>query len=130
MATAREMIVADGVEALSLRGLARRLGVTAPALYSHVDNKEALIRAVAEIEIGRLAQDFDMTIGATDILWQDTAASYSTEFYGALASGLSLRAAHDRAMLNLGIMEKPGVQAIRAYHCPTGDQGDWVPFPR
>jgi AcrR family transcriptional regulator len=59
VATARQMIVADGVEALSLRGLARRLGVTAPALYSHVDNKEAVIRAVAEIEIGRLAGDFD-----------------------------------------------------------------------
>ncbi|MBL8973994.1 MAG: hypothetical protein JNK56_25605, partial [Myxococcales bacterium] len=78
----------------------------------------------------RLAQDFDMTIGATETLWQDTAAAYSTEFYGALASGLSLRAAHDRTMLNLGILEKRGIQAIRAYHCPTGDQGEWIPFPR
>lgn len=78
----------------------------------------------------RLAQDFDMTIGATETLWQDTAAAFSTEFYGALASGLSLRAAHDRTMLNLGILEKPGLQAIRAYHCPTGDQGEWIPFPR
>jgi AcrR family transcriptional regulator len=59
IAAAREMIVAGGVEALSLRRLARRLGVTAPALYSHVDNKQALIRAVAEIEVGRLAGDFE-----------------------------------------------------------------------
>jgi AcrR family transcriptional regulator len=59
VAAAREMIIAGGVEALSLRRLARRLGVTAPALYSHVENKQALIRAVAEIEVGRLANDFD-----------------------------------------------------------------------
>ena len=59
VAAAREMIVAGGVEALSLRRLARHLGVTAPALYSHVENKQALIRAVAEIEVGRLANDFD-----------------------------------------------------------------------
>jgi AcrR family transcriptional regulator len=59
VAVAREMIIEDGVEALSLRGVARRLGVTAPALYSHVDNKQALIRAVAEIEVGRLAADFE-----------------------------------------------------------------------
>jgi hypothetical protein len=78
----------------------------------------------------RLAQDFDMTIGATETLWQDTAAAFSTEFYGALASGLSLRAAHDRTMLNLGILEKRGLQSIHAYHCPTGDQGEWIPFPR
>lgn len=59
VAVARAMIIEDGVEALSLRGVARRLGVTAPALYSHVDNKQALIRAVAEIEVGRLAADFE-----------------------------------------------------------------------
>ncbi len=67
VAAAREMIIAGGVEALSLRRLARRLGVTAPALYSHVENKQALIRAVAEIEVGRLANDFDSVRDADPI---------------------------------------------------------------
>jgi len=53
------MIVSGGVEALSLRRLALQLGVTAPAFYTHVGNKQALIRAVAEIEIARLAADFE-----------------------------------------------------------------------
>jgi AcrR family transcriptional regulator len=59
VAAARAMIVAGGLEAFSLRRLGRQLGVTAPALYAHVDSKQELIRAVAEIEIGRLAADFE-----------------------------------------------------------------------
>lgn len=67
VSTAREMIVAGGVEALSLRRLAHRLGVTAPALYAHVENKQALIRAVAEIEVGRLAAEFDAAAEADPV---------------------------------------------------------------
>lgn len=59
------MIIAGGVEALSLRRLGRQLGVTAPALYAHVDSKQDLIRAVAEIEMERLASSFD-TAGDAD----------------------------------------------------------------
>lgn len=77
----------------------------------------------------QLARDYDMTIGATDLLWQETAANFSTEFYGALADGLSLRRAYERTMLNLGILDTPGLKALHAFHCPTGDQGEWVPFP-
>ena len=53
------MIVTGGLEAFSLRRLGRQLGVTAPALYAHVDSKQELIRAVAEIEMDRLAADFE-----------------------------------------------------------------------
>jgi AcrR family transcriptional regulator len=56
---AREMIVADGLDALSLRRLASRLGVTAPALYAHVEDKRDLLKAVAEIEFGALVRRFD-----------------------------------------------------------------------
>lgn len=47
VARARATIEEGGIEALSLRGLARDLGVTAPALYAHVASKDALIEAVA-----------------------------------------------------------------------------------
>jgi AcrR family transcriptional regulator len=56
---AREMIVAGGLEALSLRRLARQLGVTAPALYGYVRSKQDLLGALAEIEVDRLAERFD-----------------------------------------------------------------------
>ena len=53
---ARRSIVADGLEAVSLRKLAASLGVTAPALYAYVDDKRDLLRAVAEREFQRLAR--------------------------------------------------------------------------
>lgn len=56
---ARSLIIAGGVEAMSLRRLARQMGVTAPALYAHVRDKQDLLRAVAEAETDRLAASFD-----------------------------------------------------------------------
>jgi len=44
----REMLRGTDLDALSLRKLAATLGVTAPALYAHVEDKEDLLRAVAE----------------------------------------------------------------------------------
>jgi AcrR family transcriptional regulator len=58
VAEAREMIVGGGLASLSLRRLGRRLGVSAPALYFHVESKQALLRAIAEGEIARLAGEF------------------------------------------------------------------------
>lgn len=55
---ARQMIVADGLDALSLRRLAARLGVTAPALYAHVADKQDLLRAVADREFDALVARF------------------------------------------------------------------------
>jgi len=60
--TARQMISTDGLHQLSLRRLASRLGVTAPALYAHVTDKGDLLRAVAELEFGRLVARFDAVI--------------------------------------------------------------------
>ena len=59
MAAARSLIVADGLEALSLRRLAAHLGVTAPALYAHVRDKQDLLRALAEVEFDALVARFD-----------------------------------------------------------------------
>jgi AcrR family transcriptional regulator len=45
---ARELLRTTDLNDLSLRKLAAVLGVTAPALYAHVEDKEDLLRAVAE----------------------------------------------------------------------------------
>ncbi len=52
------MIVTGGLEALSLRRLARQLGVTAPALYGYVHSKQDLLSAIAAAEIEWLALRF------------------------------------------------------------------------
>lgn len=52
--TAWEMVEAEGTESLSLGRLAAKLGIKAPSLYNHIQNKAALIRAVNEMTQHRL----------------------------------------------------------------------------
>ena len=65
IAATRQLIVDDGLESLTLRRLAAALGVTAPALYGHVKDKQDLLRAVAEDEFDRLLLRFE-AVTATD----------------------------------------------------------------
>ena len=57
--TAREQLESEGIGQLSLRGLARQLGVTAPALYAYVEDKDDLLEALATEHFERLVQRFD-----------------------------------------------------------------------
>jgi AcrR family transcriptional regulator len=54
--TARDLLAAEGIEAVSLRRVAAGLGVTAPALYAHVTDKRDLLQGVADQE-GRRVMD-------------------------------------------------------------------------
>lgn len=56
---ARQLVVESGLESLSLRRLAARLGVTAPALYAHVTDKDDLLRALATDQFDALVARFD-----------------------------------------------------------------------
>ncbi|SHE62603.1 TetR/AcrR family transcriptional regulator [Streptoalloteichus hindustanus] len=47
-ATARALLVGQGRDSVTLRAIARELGITAPALYRYYDSREALLRAVCE----------------------------------------------------------------------------------
>ena len=53
--TAIEWVDQNGIEALSMRRLADRLGVKAMSLYNHVKNKQQLIDEMAETIIGKFA---------------------------------------------------------------------------
>ena len=44
--TARKLLVQDGPEAISLRAIAREMGMTAPALYRYFGSHEDLLRHV------------------------------------------------------------------------------------
>lgn len=56
LSSAREMLAAEGLSAVSLRRLAGQLGVTAPALYAHFENKDALLGALAAQEFMLLGE--------------------------------------------------------------------------
>ena len=46
LAAAQNIIRTQGMDALSLRALAKAVGVTAPALYEYFSSKEAILRAL------------------------------------------------------------------------------------
>jgi AcrR family transcriptional regulator len=53
---ASDLFLKDGLEGFSMRKLARRVGVTAPALYRHFESKEALVFAVLGEAYRRMAR--------------------------------------------------------------------------
>lgn len=55
---ARDILVAEGLHAVSLRRVATSLGVTAPALYAHVIDKRDLLQGIVEREIDGLIERF------------------------------------------------------------------------
>ena len=56
VAAALELIAREGAEALTLRRVARAVGVNHAAAYRHFDDKEALLAAVAEQGFVTLAE--------------------------------------------------------------------------
>lgn len=59
IAAALKEISREGPEGFSLRGVARRAGVSAPAVYRHFEDKDALLAAVALECQERLAAEVD-----------------------------------------------------------------------
>jgi AcrR family transcriptional regulator len=62
--TARRILVDQGPEAVTLRAIARDMGVTAPALYRYFDSHEELIRGVVGDIFGELADEIHTGIEA------------------------------------------------------------------
>lgn len=63
---ARELFVARGVEATTMRAIAERLRCTAPAIYHHFDDKQALLRELVTEDIGVLGAAFQRLGGIAD----------------------------------------------------------------
>jgi TetR/AcrR family transcriptional regulator, tetracycline repressor protein len=85
---------ADGLDALTIRKLANRLGVTPMALYWHFRNKEALLGGLAE----RIWGEID-----TDV---DPAADWPAQLRGLMESLVAVLRAHRSASQILAGSEK------------------------
>ena len=55
---ARELFVAHGVEAVSMRKVAEKIGYTATTLYNHFEDKDVLLHALCEADFGALGESF------------------------------------------------------------------------
>ena len=78
---AKDLLVAEGLHAVSLRRVASALGVTAPALYAHVTDKRDLLQGIVEQEMDALLERF-AAVEATDAMERLRAMSDAYIDYG------------------------------------------------
>ncbi len=66
MDAARELFVSRGVEAVTMREIAKRIGYSATSIYLHFADKEALIRAICDTDFLALADALKNNLAITD----------------------------------------------------------------
>jgi len=59
---ARDLIAAGGIEAMSMRAVAERVGVSATAIYHHYANKQALVDAVVRGAFERFGAEMQVAV--------------------------------------------------------------------
>jgi AcrR family transcriptional regulator len=59
---ARDLIAAGGIEAMSMRAVAERVGVSATAIYHHYANKQALVDAVVRVAFERFGAEMQAAV--------------------------------------------------------------------
>src|SRR5437868_1700858 len=62
----RELLIAEGFEAFSMRKLAAKVNYTATAIYTHFSDKETLLGELVEHEFIRFRRAFDRTSNIAD----------------------------------------------------------------
>lgn len=116
--TALEVLNEGGVDALSTRAIAERLGVRQPALYWHFKSKRALLAAInGEI----LARASDGRAPRPDEAWQDYFRRNARGFRAALLScrdGARVHAGTEAAPDDLGPVEAQLMVLVRAGFAP------------
>lgn len=81
VAAALALVDTEGLEAVSTRRLAAKLGVSGPSLYNHFRGKDEILDAVADRIVGQV--DLSMFDGAAD--WRKALAEWARSYRGALA---------------------------------------------
>ena len=62
ISTARRLLVRSGPDAVTLRAIAREMGMTAPGLYRYFDNREELVRHICASIFTELGSDIGQAI--------------------------------------------------------------------
>ena len=62
ISTARRLLVSSGPDAVTLRAIAREMGMTAPGLYRYFDNRDELVRHVCANIFTELGHDIGQAI--------------------------------------------------------------------
>ena len=116
---ARELLEAEGEEALSMRNLAQRLGMRAPSLYKHFEGKDALEAMLISVAFEEQAGIFHSALEAS----RDPLASMAHAYRAYARRHPQLyRLMHDRA-LNRALLV-PGIEDAAALPAVIAARGD------
>ena len=112
---ARAIVDAEGLDALTMRRIAERLGIRAPSLYKHFPDKQALEAAIISAAFEEQAEVFEQAVAGSDDPLAALAAAYRTF---ALAHPHLYRLMTDqelrRDLLVPGVEERAGLSVYRA----------------
>jgi AcrR family transcriptional regulator len=115
VAAAREILEAEGLDALTMRRIAERLGIRAPSLYKHFPDKQTLEAAIISEAFEQQAESFERAVAGSDDPLAALAASYRAF---ALAHPHLYRLMTDqelrRDLLAPGVEERAGHTIYRA----------------
>ena len=113
--TARAIVDAEGLDALTMRRIAERLGIRAPSLYKHFPDKQALEAAIISAAFEEQAEVFEHAVAGSDDPLAALAAAYRTF---ALAHPHLYRLMTDqelrRDLLVPGVEQRAGLSVYRA----------------
>jgi len=73
---ARELFVARGVEAVTMREIAKRIGYSATSIYLHFADKEAVLRAILDVDMLALATSLNTILQIEDPVERMQALGY------------------------------------------------------
>ncbi len=68
MDAARELFIHQGVDAVTMRAVANKIGYSATSIYLYFSDKEQLLRAVVDADVLKLAQALQSTLKISDPL--------------------------------------------------------------
>jgi AcrR family transcriptional regulator len=107
--TARRILVAEGPEACSLRAIARKMGMTAPALYRYFDSREDLIKHVVADIFTEIAGGIHAAVEAAG---QDSGGDMVAKLIAACGEFRSWSLGHKEEFGLLFGTPLPGLEAV------------------
>ncbi len=115
VAAARAILEEEGLDALTMRRIAERLGIRAPSLYKHFPDKESLEAAIISAAFEEQAEVFERAVEDGDDPLEALGAAYRSF---ALAHPHLYRLMTDRELrrdlLAPGVEERAGLTIYRA----------------